>query len=108
MSKFGRCLFIYGLDQLNGLYLTLSEIGRMNNELERILKEAVETSFKVLCRRLFGGTEKTHVKSQDSRSWMWDPRIRSRDVQRPPPDVGHAYCIYRYPNLLQHEIHRPV
>jgi hypothetical protein len=34
----------------------------MNNELERIWKESVVASFKVLSRRLPGGSEENHEK----------------------------------------------
>jgi hypothetical protein len=36
----------------------------MNNELERIWKDAVEAQFKVLYWHLCGGTEENHTKSQ--------------------------------------------
>jgi hypothetical protein len=56
----------------------------MNNELERICKEAVEAQFKILSWHLPGGTEESHEKPQSGKpisGSTFEPRtsrIRSR------------------------------
>jgi hypothetical protein len=44
----------------------------MNNELERIRKEAVVAQFKVLCRHLSGGPEEHHEKvTQNETNYLY-------------------------------------
>jgi hypothetical protein len=67
----------------------------VNDELERIWKEAVAAYFKTLLRQLSGGTEENHVnQSQESRS-------TGQDLNPGPPEYEAGALTTRPPRSIR-------
>jgi hypothetical protein len=71
----------------------------MNNELERVWKEAIVTYFKILPRHLTGGTEENHGKPQSQ-----DIRSPDCDLNPGPPEYESGVITTQHRQTVISEI----